>query len=195
MSTPPAGTPPLLPILLHTPSTPLLLPSTDCRAGVFEVTLPPQKRLCTAIGPRYKVGESSSAPTIRPTRDFRADYGFDKMLVDMPGAPATDDIELGRRMTEIATKVRHDTDEIYVWLDKAQDDRLLMSGRLNMLFKDRIDHDRTSRLMEIEAMMYQEAWSSTMDASDLTRTEVMALRTQVVAQRSEIAGLWAAEPT
>ncbi|GKF79252.1 hypothetical protein Tco_0234820, partial [Tanacetum coccineum] len=36
------------------------------------------------------------------------------MLVDMPGAPATDDIELGRRMTEFATRVEQDTYEIYV---------------------------------------------------------------------------------
>ncbi|GKC82179.1 hypothetical protein Tco_1137896 [Tanacetum coccineum] len=74
--TPPSGTPPLLPIPLPTSSPPLLLPSTDCRADVPEVTLPPQKRLCIALGPRYKVEESSSAPTARPTGGFRADYGF-----------------------------------------------------------------------------------------------------------------------
>ncbi|GJU72427.1 putative reverse transcriptase domain-containing protein [Tanacetum coccineum] len=34
--TPPSGTPPLLPIPLPTPSPPLLLPSTICRAGVSE---------------------------------------------------------------------------------------------------------------------------------------------------------------
>nr|GEU46202.1 putative reverse transcriptase domain-containing protein [Tanacetum cinerariifolium] len=41
---PPSGTPPLLPIPLPTSSPPLLLPSTDCRAGVLEVVLPPWKR-------------------------------------------------------------------------------------------------------------------------------------------------------
>ncbi|GJU67819.1 putative reverse transcriptase domain-containing protein [Tanacetum coccineum] len=70
--TPPSGTPPLLPIPLPTPSPPLLLPSTDCRVGVSEVTLPPRKRLCIALGPRFKVDESSSAPTARPTKGFRA---------------------------------------------------------------------------------------------------------------------------
>ncbi|GKF40708.1 hypothetical protein Tco_0124050 [Tanacetum coccineum] len=118
---PPLGTPPLLPI----PSPPLLLPSTDRRADRLEVYLPPQKRLCIAQGPRYEVGESSSTP--RPTRGFRTDYGFvatldakirrdlerdvsygitdtwDEILVGMSGAPATDDTELGRRMTEFAT--------------------------------------------------------------------------------------------
>ncbi|GKG01509.1 hypothetical protein Tco_0306214 [Tanacetum coccineum] len=32
---------------------------------------------------------------------------WDEMLVDMKGAPATDDIELGRRITEFATRDRH----------------------------------------------------------------------------------------
>ncbi|GKD12991.1 hypothetical protein Tco_1197398 [Tanacetum coccineum] len=44
------------------------------------------------------------------------------MLVGMPGAPATDDIELGRQMTNFVTTVRQDTDEIYGRLDDAQDD-------------------------------------------------------------------------
>nr|GFD37168.1 hypothetical protein [Tanacetum cinerariifolium] len=29
-----------------------------------------------ALGPRYEVGESSSAAAARPARGFRADYGF-----------------------------------------------------------------------------------------------------------------------
>ncbi|GKD75106.1 hypothetical protein Tco_1333388, partial [Tanacetum coccineum] len=73
LSTPPLGTPPLLPIPLPTPSPHLLLPSIDCRAGVFEVTLPPRKRLCIALGLRYEVDESSSAPTARPIGGFRVD--------------------------------------------------------------------------------------------------------------------------
>nr|GFC55160.1 hypothetical protein [Tanacetum cinerariifolium] len=117
--TPPSGTPPLLPIPLPTQLPPLILPSTSHRANVLEVTLPPRKRLCIALGPRYKVGESSSAAAARPTRGFMADYGFvatlvdeirqdpkrevgygiidtwDEMLVGMPGASATDEIELG----------------------------------------------------------------------------------------------------
>ncbi|GKF37242.1 hypothetical protein Tco_0114000, partial [Tanacetum coccineum] len=66
-STPPSGTPPLLPIPLSTPSPPLLLLFTDRRADMPEVCLPPRKRLCIALGLRYEVGESSSAPTARPT--------------------------------------------------------------------------------------------------------------------------------
>ncbi|GKE81769.1 hypothetical protein Tco_1551769, partial [Tanacetum coccineum] len=140
---PPSGTPPLLPIPLPTPSPPLLLPSTDCRANVHEACLPPRKRLCFAFGPRYEVGESSSAPIARPDGDFRRDYGFiatlddeimrdperdvgygitntwHEMLVGMLGAPATDETELGRWVTDLVTTVRQDTDEIYRRLDDA----------------------------------------------------------------------------
>ncbi|GKF57165.1 hypothetical protein Tco_0170702 [Tanacetum coccineum] len=109
-----------------------------------EVTLSPRKRLGIALGSRYEVGESSSAPTARPPGGFRADYGFvatmdreimrdlerdvgygitdtwEEILVDMPGAPTTNDTELGRWMTEFATRIRQDTDEIYVRLDDEQ---------------------------------------------------------------------------
>ncbi|GKD13655.1 hypothetical protein Tco_1198062, partial [Tanacetum coccineum] len=74
--TPPSGTPLLLPIPLPTSSLPFLFPSTNCRADILEVTLPPWKRLCIAPGPRYEVGECSSAPIARPTGGFRVDYGF-----------------------------------------------------------------------------------------------------------------------
>ncbi|GKC63832.1 hypothetical protein Tco_1096430 [Tanacetum coccineum] len=75
-STSPSGTPPLLPIPLPTSSPPFLLPSTDCRAGVSKVTLPPRKRLCITLGPRYEVGESSSAPTARPSRVLNHDLAI-----------------------------------------------------------------------------------------------------------------------
>ncbi|GKD11487.1 hypothetical protein Tco_1195894 [Tanacetum coccineum] len=115
------------------------------------------------------------------------------MLVDMSGAPATDDTELGRRMTEFATRVRQDTDEIYVRLDDEQTERQLMAGRLNMLYRDRRAHARTALLMEREARMSREAWGRSMDASDLVRSEVMSLLTTVFGQQAVITKLQAAE--
>ncbi|GKE13432.1 hypothetical protein Tco_1416983 [Tanacetum coccineum] len=215
--TPPSGTPPLLPIPLPTSSPSLLLPSADHGADKPEVCLPPRKRLCFAFGPRYEVGENSSALTARPLRGFRIDYGFvatmdreikrdlerdvgygiidtwDEMLVDMLGAPVTDDIELGRRMTEFATRVRKDTDEIYVRLDDEHTERQLMAGRLNMLYRDRRAHTRIALLMKREARMPREAWGRSMDASDLTRSEVMSLRTTVLGQQAVITELQAAD--
>nr|GFC69539.1 hypothetical protein [Tanacetum cinerariifolium] len=57
-------------------SPPLQLPSTSRREDRPEVTLPPRKRLDITFGPRYEVGESSSAAAARPSGGFRADYGF-----------------------------------------------------------------------------------------------------------------------
>ncbi|GJR41718.1 hypothetical protein Tco_1309821 [Tanacetum coccineum] len=56
---------------------------------------------------------------------------WDEMLVNMPGAPTTDDRELGRRMTEFTTRVRQDTYEIYTRLDDEQSERQLMAGRMS----------------------------------------------------------------
>ncbi|GKC93110.1 hypothetical protein Tco_1158552, partial [Tanacetum coccineum] len=74
--TPPSGTPPILPIPSPISSLTLPLTSTYRRADVPEAVLPPQKRLCIALGPRFEVEESSSATAARPTGGFRADYGF-----------------------------------------------------------------------------------------------------------------------
>nr|GEU32067.1 hypothetical protein [Tanacetum cinerariifolium] len=167
----PSGTPPLLPISLPTSSPPLLLPSTDCRADVPEVTLPPQKRLCIALGPRFEVVECSSAPTATPTKGFREDYGFvgtldaeirrdpdreicygitdvwEDTYEILEEIPATDVSELGQRMTYFVTGR----------LDDALDDRLLMSSQLNLLRRDRRSHARTARPMESEAKASREA--------------------------------------
>ncbi|GKE40217.1 hypothetical protein Tco_1463622 [Tanacetum coccineum] len=70
-------------ILSHTrPDAPssgiphLHLLSIDRREDRPEVTLPPRKRLGIALGPRYEIGESSSAAAARPAGGLRADYGF-----------------------------------------------------------------------------------------------------------------------
>ncbi|GKB65906.1 hypothetical protein Tco_0927318 [Tanacetum coccineum] len=54
--TTPSGIPPLLPIPLPTSSPPLLLPSTDCRVDVLEVTLPPQKSYVLLPVPNLRFG-------------------------------------------------------------------------------------------------------------------------------------------
>nr|GEV35843.1 hypothetical protein [Tanacetum cinerariifolium] len=62
------------PVLSPAPSS--QLPAASRREDRPEVTLPPQKRLDIALGPRYEVGESSSAASTRPARGFRVDYGI-----------------------------------------------------------------------------------------------------------------------
>ncbi|GJX38138.1 hypothetical protein Tco_0251441 [Tanacetum coccineum] len=179
---PSSGIPPPLPISVPTSSPPLLLPSASRREDRPEVTLPPRKRLGIALGPRYEVGESSSAAAARPARGLRADYGFvatmdreirrdperevgygitdswDEIVETLQGAPVSTDTELGRHMTAFETWVRQDTDEIYMRLDNEQSQRQLLAGRLNLLFRDRRAHAYTRHLMETEARLSREAW-------------------------------------
>ncbi|GJS73063.1 putative reverse transcriptase domain-containing protein [Tanacetum coccineum] len=161
--TPPSGTPPLLPILLPTSSPPLLLPSTDCIVDVPKVTLLPRKRLCIAPGPRYEVEECSSAPTVRPTGGFRADYGFVGTLdAEIRRDP---DREIGYGITDIW----EDPDKIAEEIPVTDVTKL-----------DRRAHARTTRLMESEARASREAWVQSMDASDTARsvTQMAALQSQ-----------------
>nr|GFB84823.1 hypothetical protein [Tanacetum cinerariifolium] len=205
--------PPLPPIL----SPPSPLPFTSRKEDRPEVTLPPQKRLGIAFGPIYEVGESSSAAAARPARGLRADYGFvatmdreimrdlerevgygitdswDEIVETLLGAPVSTDTKLGEYMREFETRVRHDTNEIYMRLDDEQTERQLLAGRLNMLFMDRRAHTYTRHLMETEARMSREAWVQATDASDLVHGEVMSLRTTVLGQMSEIRKLQAAD--
>ncbi|GJX91558.1 hypothetical protein Tco_0344884 [Tanacetum coccineum] len=79
---------------------------------------------------------------------------------------ATDVAALGKRITDFVTTVRQDTDEIYRRLDYAQDDRLVMSGQLNLLRRDKCSYGRTARLMEGEARAAQEAWAQATDSTE-----------------------------
>nr|GEW32065.1 putative reverse transcriptase domain-containing protein [Tanacetum cinerariifolium] len=144
--TQPSWTPSLLPIPLFTSSPPLLLPSTDCRADVLEVTLLPQKRLYISIGPRFEVRKCSSAPTTRTTRGFRADYGF---------------------VSTLDAEIKHDPDReicyriIDVWEDPDEiTEHIPMTdvAKLNSLCRDRRSYARTARLMESEARASRKAW-------------------------------------
>nr|GEZ56954.1 hypothetical protein [Tanacetum cinerariifolium] len=178
-----------------TSSPPLQLPSASRREDRLEVTLPPQKRLGITLGPRYEVGESSSAAAARPAGGLRADYGFvatvdreimrdpereigygitdswDEIVETLQGAPVSTDTELGGYMKEFETRVRQDTDEIYMRLDDEHTERQLLAGRLNMLFRDRRAHAYTRHLMETDARMSREAWVRATDASDLVHGE------------------------
>ncbi|GJS62117.1 hypothetical protein Tco_0656901 [Tanacetum coccineum] len=213
---PSSGIPPPLTISVPTSSPPLLLPSASRKEDKPDVTLPPQKRLGIALGPRYEVRESSSAAA-RPAGGLRADYGFvttmdreirhdperdvgygitaswDEIVETLQGAPVSTNTELGRHMTAFETRVRQDTNEIYTRLDDEQSQRQLLAGRLNILFRDRRAHAYTRHMMETEARLSREACKRSMDASDLAHGEVVSLRTTVLGQMLEIRELHAAD--
>ncbi|GJR62395.1 hypothetical protein Tco_1504557 [Tanacetum coccineum] len=164
--------PPLHIILSHTKAD---TPPSDKP----DVTLPPQKRLGIALGPRYEVGESLSTAAARPTRGLRADYGFVATIDREIMRDLERDVELGRRMTEFTTRVRKDTDEIYTRLDDEQCERQLMAGRLNMLYKDRHVVAQQAVITELqEADRRRQAAITEMLAADHRRQEqfIEALR-------------------
>nr|GEU46024.1 hypothetical protein [Tanacetum cinerariifolium] len=92
---------------------------------------------------------------------------------DLQRAPVSTDTELGGYMREFETRVRQDTDEIYMRLDDEQTERQPLAGRLNMLFRDRRAHTYTCHLMETEARLSREAWVRSTDASDFVRGEIV----------------------
>ncbi|GJW46400.1 hypothetical protein Tco_0078046 [Tanacetum coccineum] len=187
--TPPLGTPPLLPIPLPTSLPPFLLPSTECRSDVPEVTLLPWKRLCIALGLRFEVEECSTTPTARPTGGFRSNYGF----VGTLDAEIRRGLyrEIGYRITDIWEDPDEIAEEILA-TDVAELGQR-MTDFLNLLRRDRCSHAYTARLMESEAKASREAWIQSMDASDMARSEVRALRTTILAQQTEIGDLRAGD--
>nr|GEW84705.1 hypothetical protein [Tanacetum cinerariifolium] len=143
------------------------------REEIPEADLPLQRRLCTAHIGTYELGESSAAATIRlmePVRDGL--YRF------------VDTVERGEGPTPAAMEVGY---------EEKHDDQALQRARVNRLFRDRRFYAHTARLMEGEARASRMARTQSMDASDAARFEVIALRTQVSAQRTEITDLRAAD--
>ncbi|GKA29891.1 hypothetical protein Tco_0716136 [Tanacetum coccineum] len=164
-------------------------PSHVHETEIPEICLPLRKRPCrTAPTPGYEVGESLAAGAARQDGPAiaRVDlYGF----VDMEIVPTT--LEgVNQRVTELVATVDQEDGIMYSLLEDAQEDRSLLRGRVNMLFRDRPYHRRIALLIEEEARVSRVAWAQSMDASDKTRFEGMSLRTTVIAQQSEITELY-----
>nr|GFC71694.1 hypothetical protein [Tanacetum cinerariifolium] len=83
------------------------------------------------------VAASTSSPPLQPPSTSRRE---DRPEVTLPP----------QKRLEFETRVRQDTDEIYIRLDDEQSERHLLAGRFNMLFRDRRAHAYTRHLMETE---------------------------------------------
>ncbi|GJR66999.1 hypothetical protein Tco_0013064 [Tanacetum coccineum] len=154
--------------------------------------------------PSHEVGESSAAGAARqdgpavaredPYSVARGDlYGFIDMVDVAPGHPMSRELDYGitdtwddlvgaideiapttlegvnQRVTDLSTIVEQETTIMYGIMEDARDDR------------------------EREAKMAREAWGLSMDASDYARSDVMSLRTTVVAQSALISELQSAD--
>nr|GEX70842.1 reverse transcriptase domain-containing protein [Tanacetum cinerariifolium] len=133
------------------------------REEIPKADLPLQKRLCTA----HTGAIQETAPTT------------------VEG--------VNQRVTELSTTFKRETSMIYAMIKEKQDYQALQRARVNRLFRDRRYHAHTARLIEGEARASRMAWTQLMDASDAARSGVIALRTQVSAQRTEITNLRAAD--
>ncbi|GKD84929.1 hypothetical protein Tco_1356083 [Tanacetum coccineum] len=121
-----------------------------------------------------------SPPLLLPSIDRR---------VDRPERLGVIQIEmLVMGLQTLEMRCLQDTDEIYGRLDEAQDARAMLSGRLNLLRRDRRSHAYTTLLMEREARLSCEAWGRSMAASDATCYEVMELRTTLLDTDDSTAG-------
>nr|GEZ06944.1 hypothetical protein [Tanacetum cinerariifolium] len=173
-------------------SPPLQLPYASHREDRPDVTLPPQKRLAGGLRADYDFVATMDREIMRdPEREvgYAITNSWDEIVETLHGAPVSANTELGGYMREFETRVRQDTDEIYMRLNDEQTERQQLAGRLNMLFRDRRAHAYTRHLMETEARMSREAWVRSTDASDLVRGEVTALQGQVIALQAQVNAL------
>ncbi|GJS88132.1 hypothetical protein Tco_0770768 [Tanacetum coccineum] len=178
------------PLPLPTSSPPLQLLSSDRRTDRPEITLPPRKRLGVDLGPRYEIGEGSSAAAARLTGGRRADYGFVEAIEEV--APMT----LGgvnTRVTELAAVQEQDTQDIYAVIGDTQDRQTQIYQRVETLGDDSQYHYETARLLDQEALVSREAWGRSIEVSYMTRSEIMALRSVVMGQQAVISQLQAAD--
>ncbi|GJS96304.1 hypothetical protein Tco_0803272 [Tanacetum coccineum] len=183
---PPSPLTPLSSPLPQIPSPPLPIPSplpnSPTHIETLESCLPLRKRVRFA------------SPT--PSHE-ELDYGITDTWDDLVGA--IDEIALttlegvNQRVIDLVTIVEQETTIMYGIMEDAQDDRSQLRGRVNLLYRDRPVHRRLAVMIEREAKMAREAWGLSMDASDYARSDVMSLRTTVVAQSALISELQSAD--
>nr|GEY45956.1 putative reverse transcriptase domain-containing protein [Tanacetum cinerariifolium] len=146
----PSGTPPLLPIPLH-------VPSTSRRAEILEANTSPQKRLLlTAPRPGCEVGESSAAATVRqpgPTMTRSVDCSFvDTMKTRFRDTERRMMIALEMVNMRVSYQVdvrSRESSEFYSRHHDAQKDRAAVRAEIEVLRRERdlITSRRVSRLV------------------------------------------------
>nr|GEV85941.1 hypothetical protein [Tanacetum cinerariifolium] len=190
------------------------------REEIPDADLPLQKRLCTAYTGTYELGESSATDPEDDPKEDHADYpanggdeGDDRNEsfnddedddIDIEGDDAEDEYLAPADSTTVALPVvDHAPSAEETTLCTAHTGTYELGessketvARIKEPVRDdlyRRYHAHTARLMKGEARASRTAWAQSMDASDTARSGVIALRTQVLAQRTEIIDLRAAD--
>ncbi|GKF26119.1 hypothetical protein Tco_0082013, partial [Tanacetum coccineum] len=179
--------PPLLPL----PPSLYIPPHVDHRDDIPEFERLPRKRLCLfALGPKYKVRESSTA---RPTGGRGINYGFVSTVDPAEAVPEIAPMtvrEVNTRVTELA---EHDTHDLYALLEDAQDSRTRISQRVTMdsqrvdlLMGDKMTLQETVWIIEEEAYASREAWAHSIGLSQTVHHELQTHRDHVYAHKTQI---------
>ncbi|GJR57493.1 hypothetical protein Tco_1499655 [Tanacetum coccineum] len=155
--------PPLPPL----PPSLYIPPPVDRRDDIPESERPPRKRSCLfALGPKYEVGESSTA---RPTRGRGVDYGFVSTL---------DAEERRRGIREVRYGIR-DT-----WVDPAEAVPEIVHMTLG---------EETVLIVEEEAYASREAWAHSVGLSQAVHYKLQTYHEQVHENRSQMQQIEMAE--
>nr|GEW43096.1 hypothetical protein [Tanacetum cinerariifolium] len=183
------------------PSPPLPIPSppldSPTHIEIPESCLPLWKRLRFASPtPSQEVRESSAAGAARQNEPAIArddPYSLDELVGASEEIAPTTPQGVNQRVTDLFIVVEQETTIMYGMMEEAQDDRSQLRGRVNLLYRDMPVHRHLAVMIEREARMVREAWGLSMDASDNARSDVMSLRTTLVAQLALILDLHAAD--
>ncbi|GJW68494.1 hypothetical protein Tco_0122918 [Tanacetum coccineum] len=166
-------------------------PADSVLVYIPDITLPPRKRLGIDLGPRCEVGKSLAAAAARPIRGHRADYRFvDTVDAKISRRRAE---EVGLRVTELATVLGQDTQDIYGVIEDTQGRQTQIYQRVETFVDDSQYHYDIVRLLDQEALVSREAWGRFMEVSYMARSEIMALRSIVMSQKKMILQLQAAD--
>nr|GEZ50449.1 hypothetical protein [Tanacetum cinerariifolium] len=182
------------------PSPPLPLPSplpnSPTHIEIPKSCLPLRKRLCFAFPtPSQKVEESSTASAARQDEPIVARddpyslvreelYGFVDRVDVAPGRPMSKELDYG--ITDTWDELVEVSEEIAPTTLQGVNQRVI---DLSTMVEQRLP----SFMIKREDRMAREAWGLSMDASDNAHSDVMSLRTMLVARHAWILDLQAAD--
>nr|GFC55106.1 hypothetical protein [Tanacetum cinerariifolium] len=123
------------------------------------ISSPPASPLSPWASPPPQIPFPPLPPILSPPSHVeRGFYGitdsWDEIVETLQGAPVSTDTELGRYVRKFETRVRHDTDEIYMRLDDEQTERQQLAGQLNMRSTE-ISELRTTLQGQVTALQGQ----------------------------------------
>ncbi|GJT84232.1 hypothetical protein Tco_1058574 [Tanacetum coccineum] len=137
------------------------------------------------LGLRCEVGESLAAAAASPIRDAWVDprdVAEEVALTTLEG--------VNTRVTELATVLGQDTQDIYGVIEDTQGRQTQIYQRVETLVDDSQYHYETARLLDQDALVSREAWGRSVEAADRRSQTVTSEMLQVDHMRqAEIAAL------